>query len=123
MRIDQEMTTEAVLAELGRRMADRRLDRGLTQEQMAARAGIGRATLQRLEAGGSIQLTSVVKLLRALDLLDALDVALSAGVDAAGADAQGGDGRRRRAPRQHRARASGDGTWQWIDGTWQWAAR
>jgi transcriptional regulator with XRE-family HTH domain len=122
MHIDQEMTTEAVLAELGRRMADRRLDRGLTQEQMAARAGIGRATLQRLEAGGSIQLTSVVKLLRALDLLDALDVALAESAESAGADAQRG-GRRRRAPRQHRARASGDGTWQWIDGNWQWAAR
>jgi transcriptional regulator with XRE-family HTH domain len=115
------MTSEAVLAEIGRRVARRRLDWGVTQEQMAARAGIGRATLQRLEAGGSVQLLSVVKLLSALDLLDPLDVALADSIKSSQVSSEG-QRQRRRAPRQHRARITGDGSWQWVDGTWQWVA-
>ena len=116
MRIDQEMTAEAVLTELGARVAAWRLERGLTQQQLAFRADIGRATLQRLEAGASVQLTSLVKLLRSLGMLDVLDSLLLESARAP--DAPPG---RQRAPRQHRARLTGDGSWQWIDGNWQWA--
>ena len=123
MRIDQEMTAEAVLAELGARVAAWRLDRELTQEQLAYRADIGRATLQRLESGASVQLTSLVKLLRSLGMLDALDVVLreSARSPLSESEQDEGPRPRRRAPRQHRARASGDGSWQWVNGDWQWA--
>jgi transcriptional regulator with XRE-family HTH domain len=123
MRINQVMTNDAVLAELGARVAVWRLERGLTQEQLAARAGIGRATLQRLEAGGSVQLTSVVKLLRAFGMLDALDVALPEGVGSMIAELERVEHQRprQRAPRQHRARATGGGSWQWGDGSWKWA--
>ena len=76
MRISDLRTDEAVLAELGRRLAQQRLERNLTQERLAEDAGIGRATLQRLEDGRSVQLSSLVKLLRALDLFDALDAAV-----------------------------------------------
>jgi transcriptional regulator with XRE-family HTH domain len=125
MRIHQEMTADAVLAELGGRVAAWRLERGLTQEQLAFRAEIGRATLQRLESGASVQLTSLVKLLRSLGVLDALDVLLLGSARSAAAESGNSDGQlpRRRAPRQHRARASGDGSWRWVDGNWQWAER
>lgn len=66
-------TDSAVLAELGRRLARRRLDRNLTQAQLAERAGISPRTVVRLEAGESTQLTNLIRVLRALDLLDALD--------------------------------------------------
>ena len=123
MRIDQSMTDDAVLAELGQRVAAWRLDRGLTQQQLAFRIGIGRATLQRLESGASVQLPSLVKLLRALDTLDGLDAVVPERAVDQSADADGTDRQppRRRAPRQHRARADGDGTWEWRDGSWQWA--
>jgi transcriptional regulator with XRE-family HTH domain len=124
MRIDEEMTSDAVLVELGRRVAAWRLDRGLTQEQLAFRADIGRATLQRLEAGASVQLTSLVKLLRSLGMLGALDALVPKSVPPTTAELDGaGDQQRprQRAPRQHRARAAGDGSWQWLDGGWQWA--
>jgi transcriptional regulator with XRE-family HTH domain len=122
MRIDQDMTAEAVLSELGGRVAAWRLARGLTQEQLAFRADIGRATLQRLEAGASVQLTSLVKLLRSVGMLDTLDVLLRESVRPT-VDSGQSDGQRprQRAPRQHRGRSAGDGRWQWVDGNWQWA--
>jgi transcriptional regulator with XRE-family HTH domain len=69
------------LTELGARLQHYRLERNLTQEQMAELAGVGRATLQRLERGESVQMTSMIKLLRALDLLGALDAALPEQLD------------------------------------------
>lgn len=51
--------------------------RGLTQAQLADRAGIGRATLTRLESGdGGINLESFLRVLRALGILDNLVRAL-----------------------------------------------
>jgi transcriptional regulator with XRE-family HTH domain len=74
MKIDAGLTDEAVLAELGRRLARTRLERNLTQAQLGEEAGVGLATVQRLEAGRAVKLPSLVRVLRTLGLLDALDV-------------------------------------------------
>jgi transcriptional regulator with XRE-family HTH domain len=51
--------------------------RGLTQAQLADRAGIGRATLARFEQGdGGISLESLLRVLRALGVLENLTRAL-----------------------------------------------
>lgn len=51
--------------------------RGLTQSQLADRAGIARATLARFEQGdGGISLDSLLRLLRALGILENLTRAL-----------------------------------------------
>jgi transcriptional regulator with XRE-family HTH domain len=76
MNLDDLLTDAAVLAEIGRRLARQRLERNWTQAQMAAEAGLGQATVQRAERGESIQMTSMVKLLRTLGLLGALDAAV-----------------------------------------------
>jgi transcriptional regulator with XRE-family HTH domain len=76
MHLDDLLTDSAVLAELGRRLAQHRLARNLTQAEIAAAAGLGQATVQRVERGQSVQMTSMIKLLRTLALLDALDVAV-----------------------------------------------
>lgn len=76
MHIEGITTDAAVLAELGRRLERHRLERNWTQAQMAAEAGVGQATVQRAEGGRSVQMTSMVKLLRALDLLGGLDAAV-----------------------------------------------
>ncbi len=73
MRITQELTDEAVLAELGQRIARTRLERNLTQRELAEEAGVERKALQRVEAGESVRLVSLVRVLRALGLLGALD--------------------------------------------------
>ncbi len=73
MKIDAHTTDGAVLGELGRRLARWRLERNLSQAEFAAEAGVGRRTVQRLEAGQSVQLMSLIRVLRVLGLLEALD--------------------------------------------------
>ncbi len=58
-------------AELGEYLSTWRKLQGLTQHQLAARAGIARGTVSRLESGsGEINLESALRILRALGLLD-----------------------------------------------------
>ena len=74
MRITSQLTDEAVLVELGSRLARTRLERNLTQQDLGFEAGIGLATVRRLEDGQSVRLTSLIRVLRSLGLLDTLDV-------------------------------------------------
>jgi transcriptional regulator with XRE-family HTH domain len=73
MKLDETLTDEAVLAELGDRLARLRIGRGLTQAQLADEAGVGKRTVERAEAGHSVQLVTLVRLLRVLGLMGALD--------------------------------------------------
>jgi putative transcriptional regulator len=68
-----QMTDEAVLEQLGERLSRYRLDRNLTQAEVATEAGVHKNTVFRLEAGGSTQTKNLVRVLRALGLLDRLD--------------------------------------------------
>ena len=68
-----QMTDEAVLEGLGDRLSRFRLDRNLTQADLAAEAGVHKNTVFRLEAGGSTQLKNLVRVLRVLGLLDRLE--------------------------------------------------
>lgn len=70
--MDSTWTDEAVLAELGARLAQRRLALRLTQAELANQAGVGKRTVERIEAGHSAQLTSLIRLLRVLQLMPAL---------------------------------------------------
>jgi transcriptional regulator with XRE-family HTH domain len=72
MKVQSQLTPEAVLAELGRRIARRRLELGVTQAEVADRAGIGKRTVERIEAGGDTQVSTLVRLLRELELDDAV---------------------------------------------------
>lgn len=71
-----ELSDADALAELGRRLAQLRLGRPWTQAALAARAGVAKRTIERIEAGGSVQLTSLIRVFRSLDLLAALDALL-----------------------------------------------
>ena len=73
MRIEPRLTDEAVLRELGERLAGVRLSRNLTQRQLAEQAGLARTLVQRIEAGVPVTTPSVIRVLRALDMFDALD--------------------------------------------------
>ena len=73
MKIENSLSEVAVLAELGHRLARRRLDKGLTQAALAAEAGVSKSTVERIEAGASAQLAKLIRLLRPLDLLDNID--------------------------------------------------
>jgi transcriptional regulator with XRE-family HTH domain len=74
VKIERYLTDDAALSELGARLERIRLQRNLTQRELAAEAGVERKAVQRIEAGESVKLTSFIRVLRALDLLDVLDV-------------------------------------------------
>ncbi|MDH3977954.1 MAG: helix-turn-helix domain-containing protein [Gammaproteobacteria bacterium] len=76
MRIDQLLTDQAILNEWGTRLAKARLDRQLTQAQLAEQAGVSKRTVERIEAGTSAQLSSLIRVLRVLGLLTNLEQAI-----------------------------------------------
>jgi transcriptional regulator with XRE-family HTH domain len=76
MKIAPALTNDAVLGEIARRVQRARLDRQMTQAELAAKAGLARPTVERFEASGAGQLTTLVRILRALDLTDRLETLL-----------------------------------------------
>ena len=73
MKITGLLTDDAVLAELGARIAGRRVELQLTQAAVADQAGVAKRTLERMEAGQTSQLSTLVRVLRALDAASGLD--------------------------------------------------
>lgn len=68
------MSDERLLQLIGERLAQLRLAKNLTQEQLAEQAGLGLRTVQRLESGeAATQLSGFVRVCRALGLLERLD--------------------------------------------------
>lgn len=73
MKITTSLTDAAVLCELGARIAARRVDLQLTQAAVAEQAGIAKRTLERMEAGHTSQLDTLIRVLRVLDAAPGLD--------------------------------------------------
>lgn len=97
MKITSEASDAAVLEELGRRLVQVRLEKNLTQAQLAERAEVAKRTVERLEAGRvAPQLAGFVRICRALDLVERFEhlVPEVAANEAAPADF-GGQPRRR----------------------------
>jgi transcriptional regulator with XRE-family HTH domain len=76
MAFADELGDKALQERLGARLRGLRLSRDESQAQLADRAGIGKATLQRLEEGSSGTLVTFLRVLRALDRADGLDALL-----------------------------------------------
>jgi transcriptional regulator with XRE-family HTH domain len=116
MQLNETTTDAAVLTELGCRLERHRLERNLTQAELAAEAGVGQATVQRAERGESVQMTSMIKLLRALELLSALDVAIPESIELPIAQLEREQRGRRRRARGRRGARSSEPTgerWEW----------
>jgi transcriptional regulator with XRE-family HTH domain len=74
MKINRQATDEAILAELGGRIARMRLDRNLTQARVAEESGLSKRTLERFESGSvATNLSAFLRILRALDLIERLE--------------------------------------------------
>lgn len=76
MKIDQLTPEAEALRELGERLARVRKQQGFSQSDLAGDAGIGVATLRRIEGGQDSQLDTWMKLLKALGMADAIDALL-----------------------------------------------
>ena len=73
MKIDKQTTPQAVVAELDSRILKYRIDRGLTQAELAKEAGVSKGTVERIEKGCDTQLSTLFRLLRVLGLSDRLN--------------------------------------------------
>jgi len=73
MKFTPELTDAAMLHELGERLERRRIDAGLTQARLAEEAGISKRTVERIEAGQSADFVMLLRVLRVLNLSEALE--------------------------------------------------
>lgn len=76
MRVEHDSAEGAVLRELGERLSRYRLNRNQTQGALAEQAGVSERTIIRMEKGHSTQFTNLIRVLRALDLLENLEALL-----------------------------------------------
>ena len=71
MRINKQAADDAILRELGGRLARLRLDRNLTQAELAEQAGVSKRTVERLETGSvATQLSGFIRVCRVLDVVE-----------------------------------------------------
>ena len=71
--ISNEMSDEAILKELGLRISRYRLNKNMTQDALAVEAGVSTPTIQRTEKGASIQELKLIRILRALNLIENME--------------------------------------------------
>jgi transcriptional regulator with XRE-family HTH domain len=114
MKITPVMPESIVLGELGERAQRHRVGLNLSQAELAKTSGVSQRTIERLEAGTSIQLDKILSILRALGLFDNLDQLFP---DAAVRPMQmaGSKGRPRQRSSKRRDEAAAQGGWVWGD--------
>lgn len=67
------LADDAIVQQLGSELKRMRLEKNLTQAEVAERAGLDRITVLKLESGRAASLLTVVQVLRALGRLDLLN--------------------------------------------------
>ena len=77
MKITDQVSDSVVLRELGSRLAAARVQRNLTQAQLAEQAGVSKRTLERLESGAvATQMSTFLRMLRVLGMQNRLEMLL-----------------------------------------------
>lgn len=74
--MNSSWSDQEILAEVGQRLRRERLNRNLTQLELAESAGVSRGSIAKVEAGSNPSLNTVVRLMRALGIVDRLDLAV-----------------------------------------------
>ena len=113
MKISAQLTDDAVLKELGGRLAGARIGRNLTQAALAEQAGVSKRTIERLESGEvATQLSGFLRVCRALGLLERIEALLP--------EAMPGPMEQLRQAGRKRQRATGKKTAPGGSKTWTW---
>jgi transcriptional regulator with XRE-family HTH domain len=68
-----DLNDRAILLELGSRIRRERLNANISQSDLALKAGISRRAVQNMESGQSNTTSLLIRILRSLNKLDALD--------------------------------------------------
>lgn len=114
MRFDANTTDQVILKEIGERITGVRLNQNFTQANLAEQAGVSKRTVERLEAGESVQITSLIRLLRSLGLQQRLEVLFPEPVASPIAQLKLQGKKRRRASSKKLRSSKGTG-WSWGD--------
>ena len=113
MKISPQLTDEAVLQELGGRLAGARIERNLTQAALAEQAGISKRTIERLESGEvATQLSGFLRVCRALSMLERFETLLPEPVPGPMAQLKNA-GRKRQRATGRKAVPGKAGKWIW----------
>ena len=67
------MSNQAILREMGERLKRKRLDKNVSQQELAELAGLNRTTVSEIEQGKPFAMLTFIQILRALDALEELD--------------------------------------------------
>ena len=67
-----QMSDDAIIKYIGAFIKQQRLDKNMTQQELADKAGINRTTLYEFEQGRRCQLLTLIQILRTLDLFHVL---------------------------------------------------
>ena len=112
MRFDEQATDKAILQEIGERLEQLRLNRNLIRTDLAEQAGISRNTIERVEAGESVQSINLIRLCRALGILSRFEAVFPPHAPSPVAQLKLQGKRRQRASKK---RSSTPGSWSWGD--------
>lgn len=116
MRITGQLSDEAILREVGHRLAAVRLARNLTQAALADEAGVSKRTVERLESGEvAARLSGLVRVCRALDMADRLDAIVPLPAVSPVQQLKLAGRSRKRASGRRAPAASTKRTWSWGD--------
>ncbi len=116
MRISSALTDEAILRELGSRLAAVRLARNLTQAALAEEAGLSKRTVERLESGQvAARLSAFVRVCRVLGLVDRLDALVPSPAVSPVEQLKLAGRRRQRASGSRTSGTSAKRPWTWGD--------
>jgi transcriptional regulator with XRE-family HTH domain len=117
MKFSSQHTETALLVEVGARLEQARLRAGLSQQALAEAAGVAKRTVERFEAGKPGSLENLIRLLRALELVDRLELLLPEVTASPIEQLKLTRKKRQRAPSSKRAPRSRppQGKWTWGD--------
>ncbi len=68
-----EMTNKRILIEIGSRIKQHRIKINLTQLELANKTGLSRVAISKIERGNGANLSSLIQILRMLDLLQNME--------------------------------------------------
>ncbi len=112
MQIDDQATDKIILQEIGKRLEQLRLNKNLVRTALADQSGVSKNTIERLESGESVQLTSLIRVCRALGILSRFE-AVFPQLAPSPIDLLNFQGKKRR--RGSNKQSQIDKTWKWGD--------
>lgn len=112
MKIHGDENNEFILKELGKRIQETRIATRLSQKDFSDIAGLSVGSISRIESGQSTTMENFLKVLRALDLLQGLDLLIPE-QEIKPSDLLDAGGKRWKRVTSARKADNNDTTWEW----------